>query len=41
VTPPVTPPEVKPPGDIGQNPSKPRRPIDPSNPYENPRGEKP
>jgi serine/threonine-protein kinase len=36
------PPElVKPPGDIGSNPVKPRRPIDPSNPYENSRGEKP
>ena len=42
VTPPVTPPDLaKPPGDIGQNPTKPRRPIDPSNPYENQHGEKP
>jgi hypothetical protein len=39
VTPPASPPElVKPPGDIGPNPTKPRRPIDPSNPYDNPRG---
>jgi serine/threonine-protein kinase len=42
VTPPVAPPElVKPPGDIGLNPVKPRRPIDPSNPYETPHGDKP
>jgi hypothetical protein len=34
--PPAQPPElVKPPGDIGPNPTKPRRTIDPSNPYDN------
>jgi serine/threonine-protein kinase len=42
VTTPVTPTEpVKSPGDIGPNPTKPRRPIDPSNPYENQHGDKP
>jgi serine/threonine protein kinase len=34
--PPAPPPElVRPPGDIGPNPTKPRRTIDPSNPYDN------